>query len=112
MCVCTAASVDGFVAFGASISVDGFKITRNCPAPAALIADYQVAADAPRRLTATGYGDLLEKIPAGADWILADELGIEKIDPYTWGLVQGPLRDALKTPTQSARGTRMPLKDC
>lgn len=104
MNVCTAASVDGYASFGASISRDGFKITRNCPAPAALVADLRVIAQAPQRLTATGYGDLIEKIPAGADWILADELGIEAIDPYVWKLVQGPLRDALADPVRIGQG--------
>lgn len=104
MNVCTAASVDGYASFGASISKDGFKITRDCPAPAALVADLGVIAAAPQRLTATGYGDLIEKIPAGADWILADELGIEPIDPYVWGLVQGPLRQALADPERIGAG--------
>ena len=98
MNVCTAASMDGYAAFGASISVDGFKITRNCPAPAALVADLDVMATAPRRLTATGYGDLIEKVPAGADWIISDILGIEAVDEYVWGLVQGPLRQSLSRP--------------
>lgn len=102
--VCTAASVDGYASFGASISKDGFKITRNCPAPLGLVADLQVMADAPQRLTATGYGDLIEKIPAGADWILADELGIEAVDDYVWGLVQGPLKEALGRPEATAQG--------
>ncbi|MDO5048629.1 MAG: sn-glycerol-1-phosphate dehydrogenase [Actinomycetaceae bacterium] len=104
MNVCTAASVDGYASFGASIARDGFKITRSCPAPAALVADLDVMAAAPQRLTATGYGDLIEKIPAGADWILADELGIEPIDDYVWGLVQGPLRDTLADPAAIAAG--------
>ncbi len=98
MNVCTAASVDGFSAFGASISKDGFKITHNCPAPAALVVDLGVVANAPNRLTATGYGDLIEKIPAGADWILADQLGIEDIPEKVWELVQGPLHTALADP--------------
>ena len=102
--VCTAASMDGYAAFGASISKDGFKITRNCPAPAGLVADLDVAAAAPKRLTATGYGDLIEKIPAGADWILADELVIEAIDDYVWTLVQGPLREALADPDKIGAG--------
>lgn len=96
--VCTAASVDGFASFGASISKDGFKITRNCPAPAGLVMDIETMMKAPYRLTATGYGDLIEKIPAGADWILSDELGIEPIDEYVWSLVQGPLMDSLANP--------------
>lgn len=104
MNVCTAASVDGYASFGASITRDGFKITRECPAPAGLVASLEVVAAAPKRLTATGYGDLIEKIPAGADWILADRLGVEAIDEYTWGLVQGPLRDSLKDPEKIGSG--------
>ena len=104
MNVCTAASVDGFAAFGASIAKEGFKITRTCDAPVALVADLDVMAKAPQRLTATGYGDLIEKIPAGADWILSEELGIESIDPVVWKLVQGPLRDALANPEAIASG--------
>ena len=104
MNVCTAASVDGYASFGASIAKDGFKITRNCPAPVGLVADNDVMAHAPQRLTATGYGDLIEKIPAGADWILADLLGIEAIDDYVWDLVQGPLRESLAHPAELAQG--------
>lgn len=104
MNVCTAASVDGFASFGASISKDGFKSTHDCPAPAGLVADLDIIAAAPKRLTATGYGDLIEKIPAGADWILADELGIEPIDQQAWQLVQGPLAEALSDPVSVAAG--------
>src|SRR5699024_10324223 len=61
MVVGTAASMDGYASYGAPISIDGFKITRYCPAPAAIVADYRVMAAAPTRLTATGVGDLIEK---------------------------------------------------
>ncbi|HLS13835.1 MAG TPA: sn-glycerol-1-phosphate dehydrogenase [Beutenbergiaceae bacterium] len=98
MNVATAASMDGYAAYGSSITKDGFKQTINCPAPAGLIADLPVMAAAPARLTATGYGDLIEKLTAGADWILSDELGIEAIDRDVWTLVQGPLRDSLADP--------------
>ena len=96
--VCTAASMDGYAAFGAAISKDGFKITRNCPAPRALVADMRLLATAPQRMLANGYGDLIEKFPGGADWIVADELGIEPIDQHTWSMVQDPLRAALGDP--------------
>lgn len=102
--VCTAASMDGYAAFGASITRDGFKITRNCPAPAALVADLAIMASAPKRLTATGYGDLIEKVPGGADWLVADELGIEPVDEAVWNLVQPPLVEALSDPDGLAAG--------
>lgn len=104
MNVCTAASMDGYAAFGASITRDGFKITRNCPAPTALVADLDIMGAAPQRLTATGFGDLIEKVPGGADWLLSDELGIEAVDDYVWSLVQDNLRGALSDPSGCAAG--------
>lgn len=100
----TAASMDGYTAFGSSIAVDGFKQTLNCPAPRACVADIEIMAGAPRTMTASGYGDLLGKVPAGADWILADELGVEVIDASVWEKVQGPLRQALSRPEALAQG--------
>ncbi|MDU7361148.1 MAG: sn-glycerol-1-phosphate dehydrogenase [Propionibacteriaceae bacterium] len=98
MVVCTAASMDGYAAFGSSITEDGFKHTMACRAPKALIGDLPTMAAAPQRCTATGVGDLIEKVPAGADWIIADELGIEAIDQEVWDLVQGPLQAAVSDP--------------
>lgn len=104
MNVCTAASMDGYAAFGASITENGFKHTMSCRAPQALIADLPTMAGAPQRCTATGLGDLIEKVPAGADWIVADELGIEPIDDEVWDLVQGPLTSAISDPEGLANG--------
>ena len=92
MCVGTAASMDGYTAFGAAITKDGFKQTMACPAPRSVLADLDVLTHAPPAMNATGYGDLLGKITAGADWILADALEIEPIDERAWSLVQDSLR--------------------
>ena len=100
----TAASMDGYTAFGASIAVDGFKQTLACPAPQACIADLDVMAAAPRVMTASGYGDLLGKVTSGADWILADALEVEQIDPAVWEKVQGTLRTAVAQPAALAMG--------
>ena len=102
MTVCTAASMDGYAAFGASITENGFKHTMSCRAPQGLIADLCIIAGVPYRCTATGVGDLIEKIPAGADWIVADALGVEPIDREVWDLVQGPLRGAVAEPEETA----------
>lgn len=100
----TAASMDGYTAFGASITRDGFKITHDCPAPAGSISDIAIMAAAPQVMTASGYGDLIGKLPAGADWLLADAVGVEPVDPTVWELVQGPLRGALARPQALAAG--------
>ena len=66
MCIATAASMDGYTAYGASITKDGSKQTFDCPAPRAVVADIDVIESAPREMTASGYADLLAKITAGA----------------------------------------------
>lgn len=98
MCVGTAASMDGFTAYGASITKDGNKQTFDCPAPYGFVMDSAIAAAAPKELAASGYADLIAKIPAGADWMLAEVVGSEKIDEFAWNLVQNGLKESLADP--------------
>ena len=98
LCVATAASMDGYTAFGASITANGAKQTFSCPAPQACLADIDIIRQAPQEMTASGYADLFAKITAGADWILADRLGEEHIDRQAWSIVQDGLHDALSNP--------------
>ncbi len=104
MCVASAASMDGYTAFGASITYEGAKQTFNCPAPRAVIADLEVIRNAPPELVASGYADLAAKITAGADWIIADALGIEPIDARAWQIVQAGLLDSLADPSGAREG--------
>lgn len=98
MVVGTAASMDGYTAYGASITKAGSKDTLECPAPEVVLADLEVIARAPKVMNAWGYGDLLAKVVAGADWMLADAAGAEAINPAAWELVQGPLRSWVGAP--------------
>ncbi|MEG1699984.1 MAG: sn-glycerol-1-phosphate dehydrogenase [Alistipes sp.] len=98
MIVGTAASMDGYTAYGASITKDGNKQTFDCPAPLGMVLDPTIAAAAPARMSASGYADLIAKIPAGADWMLSDAVGSEAMDDFAFALVQDGLRDALCDP--------------
>lgn len=106
VCFATAASVDGFASFGAPITDEaGFKITRECPAPLAVAAEPDILAAAPAFLASSGYGDLLGKIPAGADWLVADLVtGRDAVDRRAWELVQGPLERWVAAPEKVAAG--------
>ena len=104
MVVGTAASMDGYTSYGASITKDGIKQTLGCKAPLGCIVDSAVAAAAPKEMVASGYADLIAKVPAGADWILADAIGSEAIHADAWRFVQEPLRDSLKNPAGCAAG--------
>jgi glycerol-1-phosphate dehydrogenase [NAD(P)+] len=103
MVVPTAPSVDGYTAIGAAITVDGFKRTLDCLPPKVMVADVEVLRDAPYDMIAAGYGDLAAKIPAGADWIIADRLGVERILPEAWDMSQRDLRMRLADPAAIAR---------
>ena len=104
MCVATAASVDGFSSFGASIVYQNAKQTFECPAPLVIVADVDVLAAAPKEMTAAGYADLAAKIPAGAEWMIADLFGTEPINSDAWHVLQDVLDDMLSDPEGVAAG--------
>ena len=98
-CVATACSVDGYTSNGGAMTVEGTKKTIPCPAPYSICADEDVLKTAPSPMFASGYADLMAKIPGGADWIIADILGIEPIRQDIWQLIQVPLRERLANPS-------------
>ncbi len=104
MVVATAASMDGYTAYGASITHRGLKQTFDCPAARAVLADLDVIARAPQGLNASGYADLLAKGVAGADWIVAEAAGDEPIDHSVWATVQEFLPFWVEQPGRNAGG--------
>ncbi len=100
----TAASMDGYSSQGAAVLKEGLKQTLKCPAPVFIVADTQVLAEAPPGMSASGYADLAAKIPAGLDWILADRLGADPIDPVAWAMVHEGLEDRLAPAAGVGRG--------
>ena len=100
----TAASVDGFVSTVAAMTWNGCKVTIPAVAPERVIADTDIFAKAPMRLTASGVGDLLGKYTCLADWkishVLTDEYicdelcqmeydALDRVLPAIDGLVAG-----------------------
>lgn len=79
----TAASVDGFCSSVAAMTWDGFKKTFEAVAPEIVIADLDIISKAPAFLTNSGFGDMIGKFIALADWkishILTNEYFCEKI---------------------------------
>ena len=100
----TAASVDGYSSFGASITFEGAKQTFSCPAPVAILADIDVIAAAPARMTAAGYADLAAKVPAGGEWMIADFVGKAPLHHDAWHVLQDYLDDFLANPDAVAAG--------
>ena len=107
----TAASVDGYTSFGASITYQNAKQTFECPAPVAVVADVDVIAAAPKPMTAAGYADLAAKVPAGAEWMIADIVGAEPIQPAAWHVLQDCLDELLANPAGVAAGEPVAIAD-
>ncbi|PDO11661.1 MAG: hypothetical protein BLM47_00635 [Candidatus Reconcilbacillus cellulovorans] len=87
----TAPSVDGFTSAGAPVVVGGVKTTVPAVAPEALFADTEVLANAPRELIAAGYGDMIGKWTALADWLCSRELGGEPFCPTAYRMTKEAL---------------------
>ena len=66
----TAPSVDGFTSPSASLAVRRIKTTVIAQPPMAVFADLGTLAAAPQAMIAAGYGDILGKAIALADWQL------------------------------------------
>ena len=102
--IATAASMDGYSSAGAPLTHKGFKHTIPCAPPRIIVADLDIISNAPQAMSGWGYADLAGKIPAGADWLIADALEVEKIDRAAWPLVQDNLRTWLSNPAGVADG--------
>jgi glycerol-1-phosphate dehydrogenase [NAD(P)+] len=76
----TATSVDGFTSIGAPLVLDGVKQTLISQAPLAVFADLPTLQNAPKRLIASGFGDMVGKYTSLADWQLGRMLWDEPYD--------------------------------
>lgn len=106
----TAASIDGYSAYGASISINGLKQTLTCAAPLVIVADTRILQKAPPEMTAAGYADLLGKFTAGADWIIADCIDVEAIGLTSWQMVHTDLRQWTSQPEKLSKGDRQAIE--
>ncbi len=76
----SAPSVDGFASVGAPMLIDGVKISLPTHAPAAIFADLDVLAAAPRAMIAAGFADILGKFTSVADFRLGALVMGERYD--------------------------------
>jgi len=94
----TAASVDGFLSTVAPLVIKGVKDTYIAQGPLAIFADLPTMAAAPGKLSAAGFGDVLGKTTALADWQLGKLLWNE---PYNAAIEQR-VRHAMVTCFEAA----------
>lgn len=98
----TAASVDGFCSSVAAMTWDGFKKTFEAVAPKIVIADLDIISKAPMFLTNSGFGDMIGKFIALADWKIAHAL----TDEYFCSIIHDMTLDATKAVVSSAESIK------
>lgn len=94
----TAPSVDGFASSIAPVVIRRFKDTAYCQPPVGVFADLQTLCHAPPSMIAAGFGDMLGKYTALADWKLASLLWDEPYQPA----IASRMRSALEACVQKA----------
>lgn len=98
--VCTAPSMDGYASDASPLICDGFKISFPSTLPYAILGDTDIMKNAPMHLIHAGFGDVIGKMTALADWYLAKE----KVGEYCCETCVTLVNKALKNVIDNAEG--------
>ena len=96
----TAASVDGFCSSVAAMTWEGAKKTLTAVAPQLVLADLNVISKAPVHLARSGFGDMIGKYIALADWRIARAITGE----FYCERIAGIMEEATQAILESAAG--------
>lgn len=84
----TAASMDGYCSKGAALMRGGYKVTDEVNAPADILIDLEIVRNAPKTMTAAGFGDIIGKYTCLADWQMAQAVKGEAIHEEAFKLME------------------------
>jgi glycerol-1-phosphate dehydrogenase [NAD(P)+] len=98
----TAISNDGFAAPGASLRVDGRRVSCTSTIPFGVVIDTNMIKSSPRRFTFSGIGDLISKYSAIADWKLAYHATGEAINDFSAMISMQSVENLVNHPVKSA----------
>lgn len=84
----TAASMDGYCSKGSALMRGGFKVTDEVHTPEDILVDLDIVCNAPKIMTASGFGDIIGKYTCLADWKLSHLLNGEKVDEASFSLME------------------------
>ncbi|TCL69886.1 glycerol-1-phosphate dehydrogenase [NAD(P)+] [Hydrogenispora ethanolica] len=101
----TAPSMDGYASPVAVLTLNGFKQTLPAAPPIAIVADPEIMATAPAIMIQAGFGDLLGKYTALADWKLDQLVNGEAFSDE----IEAIVRTAIDKAVESFEGESAPL---
>lgn len=106
----TAASVDGYTSPSSSLVLENVKTTVITHPPIAIFSDLPTLVAAPHRLSASGFGDILGKYIALADWKMGRLLWDEPYDSAIAERVQKTLDATVAAADEIGRSTPHGIK--
>lgn len=100
--------MDGYASSGAPLMNGGRKISYTATLPYAIIGDTDIMKNAPMKMILAGYGDIIGKLTALADWKLSHEITGEYYCETIVKLVQKQSIKSLIPALISPNVTKMP----
>ena len=84
----TAASMDGYCSKGAALMRGGVKVTDEVHTPSDVLIDLEIVRNAPREMTAAGFGDIIGKYTCLTDWKMSNIVNGESIHQEAFALME------------------------
>lgn len=84
----TAGSMDGYCSKGSAIMQGGLKITFEVRTPSDVLIDSEIIRNAPKEMTASGFGDIIGKFTCLTDWKLANIVKGEPINEKAYRMME------------------------
>ncbi|MNO25535.1 Glycerol-1-phosphate dehydrogenase [NAD(P)+] [compost metagenome] len=106
----TAPSVDGFTSAGAPLIIRGVKKTIPAVPPIAIFADLDILKNAPQRLVAAGFGDMLGKYTSLFDWKFSHYTAGEPYDEQVALITEQALQSCVDHAVEIGKRTEEGIK--
>ncbi len=84
----TAASMDGYCSKGSALMRGGYKVTDEVHTPSDVLIDPEIVRNAPKLMTASGFGDIIGKFTCLTDWKMANIVKGEAIHEKSFKMME------------------------
>lgn len=106
----TAASMDGYTSVVAPLTFGNLKVNKPAGFPKVLVCDLDIMSQAPYHMFLSGFGDVIGKYMAKADWLLGSIINQEVVCPACIDIVTQAVEQCIKNVDQiknrTVEGTR------
>jgi glycerol-1-phosphate dehydrogenase [NAD(P)+] len=101
----TAPSMDGYCSKGAALMRGGIKVTDTVNTPSDILIDLDIVCNAPKIMTAAGFGDIVGKYTCLTDWKMANAVKGEEINHKAFKMMEEALDSCVNAYDQLTKYT-------